>query len=117
MRLRKARDDKCVECLIYPPHRALTMKFGPRRILPLLIALFTVLSATWIMAGGRNAEGFSGLLMFRVNKLLSEDGYTAGSFVIGLTADRSEESSVEKSVHVRAALGGRRIIKKKINTT
>src|SRR3546814_7171514 len=34
VRLRKARDDKCVECLIYPPHRSLTMKFGPRRILP-----------------------------------------------------------------------------------
>src|SRR3546814_5373394 len=51
------------------------------------LPIFTVLSATWIMAGGRNAEGFSDLLMFRVNKLLSDDGYTAGSFAIGLKAD------------------------------
>src|SRR3546814_19476802 len=85
VRLRKARDDKCVECLIYPPHRALTMKFGPRRILPLLIALFTVLSATWIMAGGRNAEGF-----------------------------RDRKSVVSgKRGSVRVDLGGRGIIKKK----
>src|SRR3546814_15914258 len=72
------------------------MKFGPRRILPLLIALVTVLSATWIMAGGRNAEGFSDLLMFRVNKLLSDDGYTAGSFAIGLKADEGVSAGVAK---------------------
>src|SRR3546814_9764603 len=72
------------------------MKFGPRRFLPLLIALFTVLPATWIMAGGRNAEGFSASIMFRVNKLLSDDGYTAGSFAIGLKADEGVSAGVAK---------------------
>src|SRR3546814_16857944 len=100
------------------------MKFGPRRILPLLIALFTVLSAPWIMAGGRNAEGFSALLMFRVNKLLSDDGYNAGSFAIGMKADEGVSAGVAKhgkaarksvdegkSVSVRLDLGGQRKIK------
>src|SRR3546814_17346749 len=48
------------------------------------------------MAGGRNAEGFSDLLMFRVNKLLSDDGYTAGSFAIGLKADEGVSAGVAK---------------------